>query len=145
MSGTPKIVIDASVLVKWFVQEEGSQDALKVRDKYLKAELLLIAPHLLPFEALNALLHKSLFTNEELQLASEAIGAYGIRLYDLEGEYSKKTTDIAYEAGITIYDASYLALAVMEKATLYTFDRTLGESLKTQYADSVKTPAELPT
>jgi len=37
-------VVDASVVAKWFVEEEGSVKALEIRDRYVTGELRLIAP-----------------------------------------------------------------------------------------------------
>jgi len=52
-------VVDASVVVKWFVEEENSSKAIEIRDKYVNAELKLIAPEILLFEVLNALFYKN--------------------------------------------------------------------------------------
>jgi predicted nucleic acid-binding protein len=34
MERSEKIVVDASVAVKWFVEEEYSKEALRIRDSY---------------------------------------------------------------------------------------------------------------
>ncbi|MEM3995420.1 MAG: type II toxin-antitoxin system VapC family toxin, partial [Thermofilum sp.] len=90
-------VVDASVVVKWFVEEEGSDRALEVRDRYVSGELKLIAPELLPFEVLNALYYKRLFTVEELKSAAEALDAFFFELYPLRGDYAKLALEVAHE------------------------------------------------
>ena len=40
-------VVDASVVVKWFADEEGSDRALKLRDGHIGGELSLVAPELI--------------------------------------------------------------------------------------------------
>jgi predicted nucleic acid-binding protein len=50
-----KIVVDASVAVKWFVEEEFSDLALKLRDMHVNGLVDLVAPSLMPYEVLNAL------------------------------------------------------------------------------------------
>ena len=62
-----EVVVDASIIVKWFVEEEGSDKSLKLRDRYIEGEIKLIAPELMIFEALNALYYKRLFSEEELK------------------------------------------------------------------------------
>lgn len=32
------VVVDASLVVKWFVEEEGSGEAIKIRDQYIKGK-----------------------------------------------------------------------------------------------------------
>ncbi|MGB9895581.1 MAG: type II toxin-antitoxin system VapC family toxin [Thermoproteota archaeon] len=54
------VVVDASVIVKWFVEEENSDNAIKIRDKYIEGEIKLVAPEIITFEVLNALYYKKL-------------------------------------------------------------------------------------
>ncbi|MGI0078841.1 MAG: hypothetical protein ACRECH_04385 [Nitrososphaerales archaeon] len=46
-------MIDASVLVKWYVQEADSDRTLLLRDKHVNGELQL-CPALISYETLNA-------------------------------------------------------------------------------------------
>lgn len=133
------IVVDASIVVKWFVLEEDSEKAIEIRDKYVTGEIKLIAPEIMIFEVLNALYYKGLFSINELKEISEALDAFSFELYPLEGEYSRKTIEIAYENSITIYDASYIALAVLKSAHIYTADIKLKEKLKDKYFLYVRT------
>ncbi|MEM4576697.1 MAG: type II toxin-antitoxin system VapC family toxin [Candidatus Nezhaarchaeales archaeon] len=132
------VVVDASVLVKWFVIEEGSEEALEIRDKYVSGEVRLIAPELLIFEVLNALYYKRLFSLEEMREVAEALDAYSFDLYPLKGDYAKKTLEIAYENNVTIYDASYLSLALIKGTLMYTADVKLWEKLKDKYSPYIK-------
>jgi len=120
-----KAVIDASVVVKWFVEEEYTKEALMLRDSYKEGLLDLIAPSLLPFEVLNALKYSGAFGEIELKEIANILESLQITLYDLEGEYSSKTIMLAMRWGLTIYDASYVALAIAEKAPFYTADEKL--------------------
>lgn len=42
MSDT-EVVVDASVIVKWFVEEEHSNEVLDIRDKYVEGGIKVIA------------------------------------------------------------------------------------------------------
>jgi len=137
MRGT-EVVIDASVVVKWFVEEEGSEEALKVRDRYVEGEIQIIAPELITFEVLNALYFKRLFSEDELKQISEALEAYSFSLYPLRGEYARKAVEISYENDITLYDASYVALAIVRDTFAYTADEKLVRKLKGEYRRYVR-------
>jgi len=136
-------VVDASIIVKWFVIEENSDKALKIRDKYVEGELKIIAPELITFEILNALKYKELFNEEELKEISEALQAYSFSLYPLKGEYARKTVEVAVKNNITIYDASYVALAIMRKTQMYTADEKLIKKLRKKYLKYVKSIQEI--
>jgi len=83
-----RIVIDASVVVKWFVDEEGSEGALAIRKKYAEGEAEIIAPELILFEALNALRHKGLFT--EADPDSGGLGFVCVRSILAQGEVCRR-------------------------------------------------------
>lgn len=57
--------------------------------------------------------------------------------------YEKEVVDLAIKEGITVYDASYLYIAMLEKATLVTDDGKLLNTARKYVA--VKTTAELST
>jgi predicted nucleic acid-binding protein len=119
------VVVDASIVVKWFVEEENSDKAIRIRDKYVEGEVRLIAPEIIKFEVLNALYYKKLFSEDEMEEISEALDSYLFDLYPLKGEYAKKTVETAFRNNITIYDASYISLAIMKNAYFYTADEKL--------------------
>ncbi|MCP8316550.1 MAG: type II toxin-antitoxin system VapC family toxin [archaeon] len=49
------VVVDASVVAKWFVEEEYSINALQLRDDYVNRSIDIAAPELLLFEVINSL------------------------------------------------------------------------------------------
>lgn len=133
-----RIVVDASVLVKWFVDEEGSREALAIRRRYVEGEVEIVAPELIIFETLNALRYKGLFTEAELKRIAEALDAYAFGLYPLRGGYAAEAIRVAFENDITIYDSSYVSLAAREGAEMYTGDRDLIKRLREPYLRFVK-------
>ena len=50
-----KAVVDASVVVKWFVSEDNTPESLSLRDAFVGNQIDLFAPSLMPFEVVNAL------------------------------------------------------------------------------------------
>ena len=120
-----KIVADASVIAKWYIDEEYSENARKLRNEYINGSLEIISTELMPYEVLNALKHTKLYQKYELVMVAKSLALYGFRLFPLTGKLAERTVEIAVEKDITIYDASYVALAEEQDAKLYTADKKL--------------------
>src|SRR6266571_2868285 len=118
-------VVDASVVAKWFLQEENTLSARRLREDFLEGSLRLRVPSLLPFEVLNALKYNPNFPSRGLFAASRALDAAGLLTVPVFGEYAERTVAIASRFDLTIYDAAYVALADIADCTLYTADEQL--------------------
>ncbi|MCX8193642.1 MAG: type II toxin-antitoxin system VapC family toxin [Nitrososphaeria archaeon] len=116
-------VLDASVAVKWFNVEPLRDKALIIRKRYVDGEIDLIAPTLLYYEVANALRYNPRFGIEEVKSALKALEDLGIKIYDFRGELRDNSIELAYRYGVTVYDAAYIALAILQNATLYTSDK----------------------
>ena len=80
----------------------------------------------MPFEVINALFRAS--DDEGFLLeSSRSLSKYGIHLQGLSGPYFERVVRAARRNGVSVYDASYLALAEHIGCMLYTSD---GELLK---------------
>lgn len=134
---TESIVVDASVVVKWYITEKYSEEALKIRDRHVNGEIQLLAPTLLPYEVINALKYSNLYTENELKLAATSLLNYGISLHPVTVKYAEKIVEIAVENNITVYDASYIALSVINNTRMITADEKLIEMLKPKIKKSV--------
>jgi len=119
------VVVDASVVVKWFVEEEYSREARMLRDAYIAGLLDLAAPSLLPYEVLNALRYSRLYTASELREIARILDDYQFTLHQLSGTYAEETAALAHEKDLTVYDAAYVALAERLGTVLYTADERL--------------------
>lgn len=119
------IVIDASVAVKWFVRELGSDQAILLRDGLIEGKVNLVAPDLLLYEVVNALqFHRNL----SLNMLKENVGALLSLDLDLappSSELLKTASTIAERHGLTVYDSTYLALAQSLSTSLVTADEYL--------------------
>ncbi len=122
-----KVVIDASIVVKWFLEEEYSDKALKLRNDYVRGIISLAAPSLMIYEVLNALKYSGVYSREELKETGISLNKYGFELFDLEDDFKELTIEIAVDNNMTIYDASYIALARKLGTVLYTADKELLE------------------
>ncbi|HDD34200.1 MAG TPA: PIN domain-containing protein [Thermofilaceae archaeon] len=120
-----EVVVDASIVVKWFVEEEYSREARLLRDAYANELIDVVAPSLLPYEVLNALKYSGAFGEEELKEIARTLEDFQITLFNLEGELASRSVELAMRKGITVYDASYIALAQILDTVLYTADEKL--------------------
>lgn len=119
------MVVDASIVVKWFLEEPYSGEALELRDDYIRGRLSIAVPSLLFYEVLNAVKHSGVYSEEEVEEVGRAIDKYGFDLYELRGKYKLEAVKVAVEEDVTVYDASYVALAKHLKTVFYTADEEL--------------------
>ena len=126
-----RLVVDASIVVKWVIPEEYSEHAVLLRDDHLDGRVEAHAPDLLLLEAASALRKYVLRGLLEpgkalraLQLLSEA----GIGLEPVDGELALEALRLSLQLGITPYDAAYIALARRLQAPLYTADDRLASN-----------------
>jgi predicted nucleic acid-binding protein len=128
-----ELVVDASVVVKWYIPEQDHEPARALRDDYLERHHDLVAPSLLPFEVVNALEYSGEYDDDRLLEASESLPEYGIELVPYHNV--GRVAELANELEITIYNASYLALAQEAGTTAYTADGRLLDELEGEYAE----------
>ena len=113
------LVIDASIAIKWVVEEDGTVEALAVRGR-----AKLIAPELLTAECANILWKKvqraELATDEAL-LAARLLQAADIEFLPTRS-LLEAATEIAIELTHAAYDCLYLALAAERDCRFVTAD-----------------------
>ncbi len=119
------IVPDASVIDKWFVEEEHSDAALRMKEDYVAREVDIAAPELLLFEVMNSLRYNPEFGEQDLLGVAEALDGYCFWLFTLEGDLAARAVETSLRWGISIYDASYISLGEMRGADFYTADDRL--------------------
>lgn len=64
-----EVVLDSSVVVKWFSTEIKTGEALKLRDSYIQGSLKLTVSEILIAEVANALRYKHDYYTEKLKIA----------------------------------------------------------------------------
>ena len=129
------IVVDTSVVVKWYLPEQHHEAARALRDTYLESEIDLYAPELLPFEAINALRYSGHFDGEQLSAAAQSLSEYGIDIVPFRN--AGNVAVIATDLDITVYDTAYVALAERLDTVAYTADETLLADIQGEYTDHV--------
>lgn len=116
-----KIVVDASVMVKWLRSEK--EDLLDHADKLLtdfkQGKVELYAPELSKYEVGNVLVKRKLFIDEA---KASLISYYNLPINFIaeSKELAQNTYKFADELHITYYDGAYLSLAGEIDAILVT-------------------------
>jgi predicted nucleic acid-binding protein len=118
-------VVDASVAVKWFSAEEGSDRALAVRDGHVEGRRTLVAPDLLVYEIANALRFKPGFDARATARALDDLFDLQLDLMVPSKELVSRGSELAHEYGITVYDSAYLALGELLGLEVITADKDL--------------------
>lgn len=131
-----EFVVDTSVVVKWYIPEQHHEVARSLRDAYLEGKFDLVAPELMPFEAINALKYSGHYDGDRLEEAARSLPEYGIDLVSF-GEIGSIGA-IATDLDITVYDAAYIGLAGELDTTAYTADENLLGDLHGAYRDRVE-------
>jgi predicted nucleic acid-binding protein len=122
-------VVDASVVVKWFANENYSKEALLLKEAYVKGLEDLSAPCILPFEVLNALKYTYNLGEEELKSIGKILSDFQITLYGFEKILNEMISiSLTYE--ITLYDSAYAALGKVLNDKVYTADEKLLRRIK---------------
>ena len=130
-----RLVLDSSVAFKWHIREVGSDQALRIRDDFLKGTAELLAPDVFPVEIAHSL------TRAERQgRITPAEGA--IRMQDalallpyLHG-YLKllpRAYELSSQTRQGVYDCLYVALAEREGCELITADSRLIANLQASF------------
>ncbi len=125
-------VVDASVLVKWFLhhQEEDRIRAVALRDLHISGRSAIIIPQLALLEILNAIRFSSRGKEEDAALVIEALQDLHLQVKPTDFDLLRKANAIGWAYKITIYDALYVALAEKEGYPLITADEVMVTNLK---------------
>ncbi len=122
-------VIDASVAAKWLFLEKGSEEAQDLLGKFD----YFYAPDLFRIELESIItkkVRKKELSAEEAPVKKKQISRLPVRFMNYQ-----KLSDIAFDISVmlpvTLYDACYIATAILTSSTFYTADERLVNGLST--------------
>ncbi len=130
-----KLVIDASVALKWQLDdEEYIQQAVALRDDSLRRSIEICAPTLLLYEVINGFVvaaRRGRLPSAEVSHAIRYLLELGI---SVRTPNPQRVAAFALTYGVAAYDGAYLALAEQESCELWTGDlalyRAVGKKLR---------------
>ena len=139
-----KLIVDASVAVKWLVREPLSSEASRL----LTGGVSLLAPDLLFAEAANALWamrQRGELADADFEDAVETLRGAPVLIPSTLLQLTPAASRLAADLRHPIYDCFYLALAIQEKAPCVTADARFCERVGPHpyLSDSVIPLAEL--
>ena len=116
------LVVDASVVVKWFSAEGEAyvSQAVEIMEGHVGEAIGIIVPDLLYYEVANALVHKKALSDREIQLSMQSLFHLGLESFPVDADLIGMSAELARKLKITIYDACYAALARSESIPLVT-------------------------
>lgn len=127
MNNKLNIIVDSSVIAKWYLPDEKDDYALKIQQDFTLKTIFISVPILLFYEVNNILKNAA----KSLRISKEkTYGAYEDLLQLDFTVYSsialfKEALQLAIVFDITSYDASYIALAEYLKVPVFTADEKL--------------------
>ena len=134
-----KIVVDSSIVIKWFVPEPYSTEARRILNEYQTGELSLRAPDLINAEVGNIVWKKHRFEGLAAEDAQEIIHAFHTLIFVLTS--TADLLDVAYQLAVnhqrTVYDALYIALSIQEQCQFVTADEKLVNAVRAGYPNII--------
>lgn len=135
MAETELFIIDASVGVKWFFREPGSEQSLQFLRRFNRNEIRLVVPEIFYLEVASAC-WKSI-RRREVPFEVGIANLDDLLDLSLETYSDRELSDVALENalrfGVSVYDAIYLSLAEVYAAPFFTADRELFEKCKDRF------------
>lgn len=133
---TTRIVVDTSVMFKWFVGygESGLDEAWALLRGHQCGESTLIAPASAALEMANLLSYTGIASVDAQVFLAEFERAH-IVIFDITPERLRHALDCAHAYRMTVYDAMFLELAQEHHCPLVTADRRAFGDLPAGVAD----------
>lgn len=125
------MVIDASVILKWFIQENDSSKAVEIKKAHASGASCVAIPDLALYEIGNVLRYKPEFSNREVRLCLAEIYDLNIDIISPNIDMLTSVSEISRRYDITFYDAVYIALAHELGLDFVTADNRLYHKTKT--------------
>ena len=134
-------VVDASLALKWMVEEEYSNEAHALSLDWRNSGIQIIAPYLMLAEVANALHRKvadGIFTLEFAAQTWEGLNRVEIEFYNPLNVHAGAVR-IANRLGQgAVYDSVYLALAERLDCEFWTADRRFYRAARSAFPDRVR-------
>ena len=120
------VVVDASLVVKWLLTEDFTEQADALAQHWLRENVQMAAPSHMRVEATNALF-KRLVRGEhslaDVQVGIESLLALDLQIHNVSNLHARATELAALLRQGAVYDAHYLALAESLGCELWTADQ----------------------
>lgn len=132
------VIIDTSVVFKWFSKtEDNRQIAKNILEKHLLGQNEITVPDLLLYEITNAWTTK---TKVDLSLINKnllALKNYSLNIMPINFNLLKKASEFSVKYKVSVYDAVYAVLAKEKKCNLITADIKFTKKISLSFIKSL--------
>lgn len=118
-----RLLLDTSIIVKWYHEEENTDIARLILEKHKQRIVSIIVPDILGLELANALKFGIKFPDQIVKESISSFYALDLSFIPLTRKIIEGAVQLITELSITSYDAVFLYLAQSEKIPLITADR----------------------
>ena len=128
-----RLVVDASIGIKWFKEEnEKNVDlAINLLRLQLENKIELVVPDLFFYEVLNILLVKTNFDLQDTQLSLDKLIKLNMDIIHPDEKVMFSALNISKSINLTFYDSLYLSIAQNLNAMLVTDDKKILQNKNT--------------
>jgi len=134
-----KLVLDASVALKWFFpHEKNSNIARKILKGIKKEKIEIFVPQIFFFEIVNAIKTKSETTSKDVLRAINKLFSLDFITEKANLILLKKANFYAQKYDLSIYDASYIALAKINGLPFLTADEKMAKKIGLKFIKTLK-------
>ena len=124
------IVFDASIIIKWFRDEDNSEAAFLLKDKHIRGEDVIAVPDLLFYEIVNVLRYQKSINENDLDGILDILIEMEVHIFTVSPHEFKEVFRFARTHEISVYDAAYVVLAQKLNCAFVTADKKLYRKLK---------------
>jgi predicted nucleic acid-binding protein len=134
------VVIDTSIAYKWFSKdnEEYLEQSIKLLEKQLSNEENLIAPDLILYELANAWAMKTKLTLEQAKIFMRDFSLTSVKTVPMTLELIHEAMSFSKKYHVSVYDASYAALAKERNCRYYTADTKFIDQVDLSFVKHIK-------
>lgn len=129
------VVVDASLALKWVLEEEDSPRAKSLLQEWIDNDVEIIAPALFAYEVTSILYRQTVTSKlsyDDAKAGLEKLFSIGVVLeFASYGQRSVQAMTFARQFGLpAAYDAQYLSLASYENCRYWTADSKLWKAVQ---------------
>ncbi|MEX1112614.1 MAG: type II toxin-antitoxin system VapC family toxin [Candidatus Andersenbacteria bacterium] len=126
MASNSRVVIDASIALKWFHQEKNTDEAVEIQKAINDGTITGIVPDLIYYETANVLVRGIGKKEDAIVEAMEILADMVWNVVPPDRVLLQSAIELALQHDkLSVYDAMYIALAVSRQAKLITADKKL--------------------
>lgn len=118
-----KVILDTSVILKWYVQETQSEKANLLLEKYKQGSLSIFIPDIVSLELANALYFGARYKGKILEEILTSFYKLDLFVIPLSESVIWGTSKVMEKLSIAIYDALFIYLAEQKQIPLITADK----------------------